>query len=69
MKYRELTKKLRKLGCEFVRQAPGSHEIWWNPASRRFTSIPRHKGKDLPRGTVRAILRHLGIEPDEFRQA
>jgi predicted RNA binding protein YcfA (HicA-like mRNA interferase family) len=68
MKYRELTKKLRKLGCEFVRQAPGSHEIWWNPANHRFISIPRHKGKDLPKGTVRAILRHLGIEPDEFRQ-
>jgi len=69
MKYRELTKKLRKLGCEFVRQAPGFHEIWWSPASRRFTSIPRHNGKDLPKGTVRAILRHLGIKPDEFRQA
>ncbi|MFQ5814148.1 MAG: type II toxin-antitoxin system HicA family toxin [Anaerolineae bacterium] len=69
MKYRELIKKLRKLGCEFVRQAPGSHEIWWNPANRHFTSIPRHKGKDLPKGTVRAILRHLGIKPDEFRQA
>ncbi len=69
MRYRELTKKLRKLDCEFVRQAPGSHEIWWNPANRRFTSIPRHKGKDLPKGTVRAILRHLGIEPDEFWQA
>ena len=69
MKYRELTKKLRKLGCEFLRQAPGSHEICWNPANRRFTSIPRHTGKDLPKGTVRAILRHLGISPDEFRQA
>jgi predicted RNA binding protein YcfA (HicA-like mRNA interferase family) len=69
MKYHELTKKLRKLGCEFVRQAPGSHEIWWNPANRLFASIPRHEGKDLPKGTVRAILRHLGIRPDEFRQA
>ena len=68
MKYRELTKKLRKLGCEFVRQAPGAHAIWWNPANRRFTTIPRHKGKDLPKGTVRAILRQLGIDPEELRQ-
>ena len=69
MKYRVLVKKLRNLGCEFVRQAPGSHEIWWNPANHSFTSIPRLSGKDMPKGTVEAILRHLGIEPDDFRQA
>ena len=31
MRYRELVKKLRRLGCEFVRRAGGSHEIWYNP--------------------------------------
>ena len=68
MKYRELAKKLRKLGCEFVCQAPGAHEIWWNPANQRFTTIPRHKSKNLLKGTVRAILRQLGINPEELRQ-
>ncbi len=42
MKYAELTKKLKRLGCEFKRQASGSHEIWFNPHSQRSTPIPRH---------------------------
>jgi len=49
-----------------VRQAPGSHEVWWNPANEQFTVIPRHGGRDLPPGTLRAILRQLGIDPAEF---
>jgi len=49
-----------------VRQAPGSHEIWWNPANEQFTTIPRHGGRDLPAGTLRAVLRQLGVDPAVF---
>jgi predicted RNA binding protein YcfA (HicA-like mRNA interferase family) len=66
MNHRKLTRRLRELGCEFVRQAPGSHEVWWNPVNQRFTVIPRHGGHDLPPGTLRAILRQLGIGPSVF---
>ena len=40
----------------FDRQAAGSHEIWYNPATNRYTTLPNHPG-DLPEGTLRAILR------------
>ena len=40
MRYRELTRKLRALGCEFDRQSRGSHEIWRNPANGARTTIP-----------------------------
>jgi len=66
MNHRKLTRRLRQLGCEFVRQGSGSHEIWWNPASERFSVIPRHGGRDLPAGTLRTILRQLGIDPAVF---
>lgn len=66
MNYRQLTRRLRELGCEFVREAPGSHEVWWNPANQQFTIIARHGGRDLPTGTLRAILRQLGIDPQEL---
>lgn len=69
MTYRILTRKLRCLGCEFVRQAPGSHEIWWRPESRLFTVIPHHGNRDLPAGTLRAILRDLGISPRDLDRA
>ena len=64
-KYREIIKKLKAFGFEFFRYAAGSHEIWHNPASRRYTTIPNHPG-DMPEGTLRAILKQAGIEPGEF---
>ncbi len=42
--YRECTRKLKKLGFAFDRQARGSHEIWRNPTTRMRTTIPNHPG-------------------------
>jgi predicted RNA binding protein YcfA (HicA-like mRNA interferase family) len=64
-KYREIVRRLKALGLEFNRQAAGSHEIWVNPTSHRYTTIPNHPG-DMPEGTLRAILQQAGIEPEEF---
>ena len=69
MTYRTLVKKLRRLGCEFVRPAAGSHEIWWRPANQRFTTIPHHANRDLPTGTLKAIVKDLGISRAEFDEA
>ena len=63
--YREVVKLLKALGLEFHRQAAGSHEIWFNPTLQRYTTIPNHPG-DIPEGTLRAILKQAGIEPDTF---
>lgn len=68
MNYRELTKRLKKMGCEFVRQAPGSHEVWWNRHNQKFTVIPNHGGREIPKGTFHAILRQLNISLDEFHK-
>ena len=64
-RYRQIIKRPMQFGFEFGRQAAGSHEIWFNPATRRYTTIPNHAG-DMPEGTLRAILKQAGIEPDEF---
>lgn len=66
--YREVSKRLRALGFAFDRQAAGSHEIWYNAATNRYTTLPNHPG-DLPEGTLRAILRQAAIEPEEFLRA
>ena len=63
--YREVVKLLKALGLEFHRKAAGSHEIWFNPTLQRYTTIPNHPG-DIPEGTLRAILKQAGIEPDMF---
>jgi predicted RNA binding protein YcfA (HicA-like mRNA interferase family) len=63
--YQTIVKRLREFGFGFYRQASGSHELWYNPATDRFTTIPNHPG-DVPEGTLRAILKQAGIEPDDF---
>jgi predicted RNA binding protein YcfA (HicA-like mRNA interferase family) len=67
-KYSEAIKKLRSFGVAFYRHAAGSHEIWYNPQTNRYTTIPNHPG-DLPEGTLRAVLRQANIDPDDFLRA
>jgi predicted RNA binding protein YcfA (HicA-like mRNA interferase family) len=67
-RYREIVRKLKRVGFMFDRQAAGSHEIWYNPEADRYTTIPNHPG-DMPEGTLRAILKQAGISPDDFLQA
>ena len=66
--YREIVKRLKRLGLEFHRQAAGSHEIWVHRLTNRYTTIPNHPG-DMPEGTLRAILKQAGIEADAFLAA
>jgi predicted RNA binding protein YcfA (HicA-like mRNA interferase family) len=68
MRYRELARRLRELGCEFVRDGAGSHRIWRNPINDRYTTIPDWGGKDLKPGTLRSILSDLGIEPNALHR-
>ncbi|MDE3259671.1 MAG: type II toxin-antitoxin system HicA family toxin [Gemmatimonadota bacterium] len=66
--YRQIVRRLRRLGFTFDRHARGSHEIWWNPVTRRRTTIPNHSG-DLPEGTVPAILKQSRVTVEEFLRA
>jgi len=65
MTYRELTRKLRSLGCELKRQSKGSHEIWHNPKTNRSCSIPNHSG-DIPKGTLSSILKQIEISRSDL---
>lgn len=64
-RYRDVAKRLKQLGFEFDRQAAGSHELWYNPQTKRYTTLPNHPG-DIPEGTLRAILRQAGVEVENF---
>ncbi|MHB8763334.1 MAG: type II toxin-antitoxin system HicA family toxin [Deferrisomatales bacterium] len=64
-RYREIVNRLKREGFEFDRQAAGSHEIWFNPTTHRYTTVPNHPG-DMPEGTLRAILKQAGVSPETF---
>jgi predicted RNA binding protein YcfA (HicA-like mRNA interferase family) len=43
----------------------GSHQIWLHPVSRKRAIFPMHN-KDLPVGTLYAILKQAGINKNEL---
>lgn len=65
LRYREVVERLRANGFTFDRPAKGSHEIWYNPQTKKRTTVPHHPG-DIPRGTLRAIIAQTGLSVDEF---
>ena len=62
---REVIIKLRTAGFKFDRAAKGSHEIWYNPTTKKRTTVPNHPGT-LPKGTLHAIITQAGLALDEF---
>ena len=64
-RYRDIVRRLKALGFVFDRQAAGSHEIWFNATTNRYTTLVNHPG-DTPEGTLRAILKQADIEPEVF---
>jgi mRNA interferase HicA len=68
--YRDVVRKLKKLGCdEIPRRSGGSHRKWVNSTSGAGTILPDWGGKDLKQGAVRAAVRQLGLEWEDFLRA
>ncbi len=67
MKYKEIARRLRALGCqELPRRGKGSHRVWHNPAGGQIAPLPDWGAKDLKIGTLKAVIRQLGLNWDEF---
>lgn len=67
MKYREVSRKLKSLGCdELNRRGAGSHRVWRNPNNGKIAPLPDWGPKDLKLGTLRAVIRQLGLDWQEF---
>ncbi len=60
--YQQLTRKLRKIGFRLYRQGKGSHTLWVNDATGAFVPVPNHGGKDVRKGTLRNIVKQVGLK-------
>ncbi|MFN8410378.1 MAG: type II toxin-antitoxin system HicA family toxin [Flavobacteriales bacterium] len=60
----ELIRLLKKHGFELMR-TKGSHQILKNRGTGKMTIVPLHK-RDLPKGTMLAILKQAGIDKEEL---
>ena len=64
LKPRQVVAALARSGFTVIR-ITGSHYQLFNERTRRHTTIPHHN-RDLPRGTVAAIIQQTGLTRDEF---
>jgi predicted RNA binding protein YcfA (HicA-like mRNA interferase family) len=63
----QLIRALKRAGFEEQRQR-GSHLHLRREADGRRATVPVHKGRIVPPGTLRAILRDAAISVEEFEK-
>jgi len=44
------------------KRSKGSHQLYFNPVTKKSIVVPVHGGKDMKKGTFIAILKQAGIE-------
>lgn len=61
MRYSELIKMLKKAGCTVYREG-ANHTQWYSPITKKVFPVGRHKTEEIPKGTLKSILRDAGLE-------
>jgi predicted RNA binding protein YcfA (HicA-like mRNA interferase family) len=61
--YRELASKLKRAGYREIRTS--RHPVYYLAVLDVTIPVPRHPG-DVPIGTLRAIVREMGLSVEEF---
>lgn len=56
---------LQRAGFDLVHM-PGSHHYLRRPGAPRLVVVPVHGNRDLPAGTLHAILRQAGLTRDDL---
>ena len=63
---RAVIRALTKAGFEVVRVTGSHFRLIRRSDPRRQTTVPVHKGRDLPRGTLHDIIAQAGLTDEEF---
>ena len=61
MKVSELTKLLKTNECYFVEHGK-EHDKWHSNITGKSFKIPKHPGKEIPKGTADRILKDAGLK-------
>lgn len=60
MRYSELEKDLREIGCRIIREGK-RHSMWYSPLTGRSFPVSRHKTEEVPAGTLKSIRKDAGL--------
>jgi len=66
LKAADVIRALQRADFDVVRSAGSHHRLVHRRDTRRATTVPVHKGRDLPRAMLRAIIKQAGLTVEEF---
>lgn len=61
MKYRELEKMLRKIGCYDTGTEQAGHPLWYSPITGKVFSMSHHHSEEVATGTLKSIQKTAGL--------
>jgi predicted RNA binding protein YcfA (HicA-like mRNA interferase family) len=62
MKYSELEKKLKKIGCYDTGDMMNGHPLWHSPITDFYFKMSNHKSQEVKKGTLQDILKKSGFK-------
>lgn len=62
MKYNELHRQLKKLGCYPTGKQRAGHPEWYSPITGMYFTTSNHLHQEVASGTLRAIKRQSGLK-------
>lgn len=62
MKYNELTKQLKKIGCYDIGEQQAGHPLWFSPVTGKFFKMSNHGSEEVATGTLNSIKKAAGLK-------
>lgn len=62
MKYNELARKLRKIGCFDTGEQANGHPLWFSPKTGHTFKMSNHGSEEVPPGTLKQIKKDSGLD-------
>lgn len=62
MKYSELERKLKKIGCYDTGEEMNGHPLWYSPITERYFKMGHHKSQEVAKGTLQSIKKDSGLK-------
>lgn len=62
MKYNELERKLKKIGCYDLGRQKRGHPLWYSPVTNKEFEMSNHGSEEVATGTLKAILKAAGLK-------
>ncbi|MBO7468910.1 MAG: type II toxin-antitoxin system HicA family toxin [Bacteroidales bacterium] len=62
MKYSELEKLLKRIGCYDTGKQQNGHPLWYSPITKELFQMSNHHSNEVKIGTLKSILKKSGFE-------